>query len=167
MIIQNNVELSLLWGAAAVDAAEYSFCMFWGSYPCRDWMDLAVALFPWGTEAGAFWQLELALWRCKIRRAEGEMSPVRAAGEEISGRVTLFLVMAHGWLVCMCCPMSPWLPTPQNQKWQPLVHTTLVVCEPRHVAGVSLFFLSITLFVPGSVSGSAKLSLYPHCVLST
>lgn len=110
------MELSLLWGAAAVDAAEYSFHRSWGSHPCPDWMDFAVALSPWGMEAGACWQLELALWRCKTKRAEGKICPVRAAGEESSRRVTLFLVLADGLFVCMGCPMSPWLHTPENQN---------------------------------------------------
>lgn len=106
------MELSLLWGAAAVDAAEFGLCVLWGSHPCLDWwVDFAVALSPWGMESGACWQLELALWRCKTRRAEGKMSPIRAAGEESSRRV-----LADGWLVYICCPMSSWLHTPQNQK---------------------------------------------------
>lgn len=161
------MELSLLWGAAAVDSAEYSFCMLWGSRPCPDYMDFAVALFPWGMEAGACWQLELALRRCKARRAEGEVSPVRAAGEESSRRVTL--PSAGSWLACLhVLPHVPVAPHSPKPKWQLLVHTELLVSEPRHVAGISLFFLlPITLFVPGSVSGSAKLSLYPHCVLPT
>lgn len=129
----------------------------WGSHPCPDWMGFAVPLSPWGMAAGAYWQLELALWRCKTKREEGKMSPVRAAGEESSRRVTL---AGAGWWLAglLCCLMSPWLHTPQNQ--------TLLVCEPGHVVGVSLFFLlPITLCVPGSGSGSAKLSLDPQHVL--
>lgn len=63
-----------------------AFTCYGGSHPCPDWwVDFAVALSPWGMESGACWQLELALWRCKTRRAEGKMSSIRAAGGESRG----------------------------------------------------------------------------------
>lgn len=137
------------------------FHLSWGSHPCPDWMGFAVPLSPWGMAAGACWQLELALWRCKTKREEGKMSPVRAAGEESSRRVTL--PGAGWWLAGLhVLPHVPMAPHSPKTKW--CIQHCLSVSQDT-LLGSLFSLLPRKLFVPGSGSGGAKLSLYSQSVL--
>lgn len=119
---------------------------------------LCCGIVPMGCGSWCLLAAQAGTVEVQDQKSRRENISCRAGGEDSSGRVTVSLMLLMACLSVCAAPRSHGSTLPKTK----MTATTLLVCEPGHVAGISLFFLlPITLFVPGSGSGSAKLSLYP------